>query len=116
MAARKWCENCVYLFACFKELFYVLDKILGCDDVWICGDNFAATTYRKYFLCRSEILEEGREANPFNSYIKDKFEYNMFCNSRFNSPTQNMLVRIQNTVAAAINNNTSLPRYICVGG
>ena len=38
----------------------------------------------------------------------------MFCNSRFNSPTENMLVRIQNTMVGAINKNIALSEYVIV--
>ena len=48
----------------------------------------------------------------YDDYIKHHFEFQMFCNSRFNSATTNILTRIQNTVASAINNHISLPKYM----
>ena len=72
------------------------------------GDNFAATTYRKHFLNKSEVYVEHADVED---YIQNNFEFKMYCNSRFNSATGNMLVRIQNTFAAAVNKNVSLPKY-----
>ena len=77
------------------------------DSIWFVGDNFASTTYRKHFLLR--------EDNEENSFIKTNYEYKMVCNSRFNSPTENMLIRLQNTFAAALNKKEMrMPKYIIV--
>ena len=88
--------------------FIFLEKICGWEMLWIVGDNFAATTYRKHFLNKSEVYVEHGEVED---YIKNNFEFKMYCNSRFNSPTGNMFVRIQNTFAGAVNKNVSLPKY-----
>ena len=90
---------------------YIADKVTGLDQVWLHSDNFAATTYRKYFLEISGVQEQTAK---FDFYIKTNFDFDMFCNSRYNSPTQNMLVRIQNTVANAINKHIALSRYFLV--
>ena len=47
-------------------------------------------------------------------YTRNNFKFDLFCNSRFNSATNNMITRIQNTFASAINKHISLPRYITV--
>ena len=96
------------------RIILVSEKIKALHEVWLLGDNFAATTYRKFFLLRPEIKDEdGHDpVEPFEFFIKKNFDFNMFCNSRFNSPTQNMLVRIQNTFVSAINKAANLPKYI----
>ena len=86
------------------------------------GDNFAATTYRKYFLERSSIKEADRcgshddieNTEPFQFFIKNSFDFNMFCNSRYNSPNQNMLARLQNMFVATVNKHHNLPSYILI--
>ena len=50
---------------------------------------------------------------PF--YIKEQFEVTPYCNSRYNSNDHNMLSRLQNTLATAINESQRLPKFIiCV--
>ena len=70
------------------------------------GDNFAAATYRQHF--KKQTLE--------GYYIKENFEYTGFCNSRFHGSQTNMIARIQNTMAAAINasKNGMLPSYFVI--
>ena len=94
-----------------QEMFFV-DKIVGLDNVWLLGDNFVASTYRKYFLQRLELIEE--EVRKEELFIKSNYDFDLYCNSRYNSPTQNMLVRLQNTFARALNGNIALPRYMIV--
>ena len=97
-------------------LIYVFsDKILGLNKVWFLGDNFTATTYCKYFLHRSPTYEKECGVKLSN-YIKDNYDFDVFCNSRFNSATKNMLTRILNTFTSAVNKSTSasLPQYIIV--
>ena len=92
---------------------YVTEKVTGLEVVWFLGDNFAATTYRKYYLNRSQTYKEGSSIT-FEDYISSHYDYHMQCNSRFNSSTENMLVRIQNTLAGAVNKSIALPKYIIV--
>ena len=95
-----------------------IDKIKGLHAVWFLGDNFAATIYRKHFLLISDVVSEERHRkgneDEFQFFVKDNFEFHMFCNSKYNSPMQNMLIRLQNTFVAAINQNISLPRYVLI--
>ena len=74
--------------------------------MWIVGDNFTAKSYRAHFK-----LVTGR-----TFYIKENFEFSAFCNSRFNSANLNMLSRLQNTLAMAMNRTKTglLPKYILV--
>ena len=62
-------------------------------------------SFRPHFLLRGDNED---------SYIKLNYEYKPYCNSRFNSTTKNMLVRLQNTVAQAINKNNKLAKYIII--
>ena len=77
--------------------------------VWFIGDNFAARTFRKYFSHRTKRYED--EVIP-ESFVKTNYEFDIFYISKYSSATTNMLTRIQNTVARAINKNTLLPKYI----
>ena len=87
------------------------ENIKALRKIWMVGDNFTARTYRKYFLERIQRYQE--EVIP-PSFIKNQFDIHMSCNSKFTSPTTNMLVRIQNSFVAAINKHISLPRYILI--
>ena len=81
----------------------------GNDWIWLLGDNFAATSYRKHFLLREDNLD---------TFIKKRFKHVMSCNSRFNIPTANMLVRLQNSFVSAFNNKNTggppLPKFILI--
>ena len=63
---------------------FIVEDIKAVNTVWLVGDNFAAKTYRS------------------------SFDFKMSCNSRFNSAMKNMLIRLQNTVATAINNSKGM--------
>ena len=94
-------------------IFLFVDKIVGLEEVWFLGDNFAATTYCKYFLNKSTSYELAAGIE-FEDFICKNFEFNMFCNSCFISSMKNMLTRIQNTMVGAINKHISLPKYLLV--
>ena len=96
----------------FKNSYYFLDKIKGLSNLWILGDNFTAKTFWKYFLSRPDVIEG--EVFHEKSFIKEEFEFFPHCNSRYNSSIQNILIRLQNTFASAINKNISLPNYMLI--
>ena len=62
-------------------------------------------SYRSHFLLHSD--NEG-------CYIKSTYEYRNFCNSRFSSANENMMIRLQNTMASALNKCEHLPKYVLV--
>ena len=75
----------------------------GLDQLWFVGDNFLATMYRQHFkLARKDF------------YSKLLFEVTAKCKSRFSSKNTNMLSRIQNAGAEAINKNITLPKYMVI--
>ena len=78
------------------------------DALWFVADNFIARTFRAHF----------QKYQPKNGdlYAKNNFEITPHCNSRFASAQGNMLERLQNCLAAAINGNKDglLPKYIVV--
>ena len=47
-------------------------------------------------------------------YMEEAFEVNPVCNSRYSSPNTNILSRIQNAVASAINKRERLPEFMVV--
>ena len=81
--------------------------VTGHKWIWMVGDNFTATSYRKYYLTRSDNDE---------AFMKVNYEFSMSCNSKYNSANKNPLVRIQNSFAMAINKkeNSPMADYILV--
>ena len=71
------------------------------------GDNFTAISYRKHF----KYLMDQKSSRM---YCADNFEVTSYCNSRFNSNNTNILARIQNSLASALNKNKWLPKYIAL--
>ena len=76
--------------------------------VWFVGDNFTACMYCSHFLFQNHPKQA--------SFIKTNFDFEAHCNSRFNSANQNMILRLQNTLAGAFNKykDLPLPKYILV--
>ena len=75
------------------------DKVL-----WFVGDNFMAKSFRVHYRNKTGEF-----------YIKNRFDYSAFCNSKYASPQENMLGRIQNAVASSLNaspKSSRLPQYI----
>ena len=69
-----------------------------------------AKSYRAHFKKVPQPVEGGL-------FIKDKYEYAAFCNSRFASLQENILVRLQNSMVMAINGNKKsglMAKYIIV--
>ena len=91
---------------------FVSEKIKGLNNVWLLGDNFIAASYRKFFLQRPEVIE--REVFDQDFFIKNNYDFYNYCNSKYSSATKNILTRLQNTFASAINKNISLPKYMIV--
>ena len=82
------------------------DNLSGMEHLWFVGDNFMAKSYRTHF----------KRNTSSQRFIKDNFEPTPFVNSRFSSSNTNMLSRIQNTFAAALNQmkKMNLPRYVVI--
>ena len=89
-------------------MFIIAEDPAAVDELWLVGDNFMSTTYRQHFL-----LRKNKEFNE-TSFMKNEFDFKPFCNSRYNSVMSNMLVRLQNTFAGALNKNKLLPKYVLV--
>ena len=90
-------HSCVHIF--------LADSVKAIDEMWIVGDNFTVKSYRKHFLLRDDNMD---------GFIKSMFEHKIWCNSKFNCKTDNMILGIYNTVASALNNNDFLPKYILI--
>ena len=88
---------------------FITDMPLGEHLLWFIGDNFMAKLFWSHY--------KNKDGDFF---IKKKFDYSGFCNSKFASPNENMIVRIQNATVAALNNCNKapqlsrLPNYIVV--
>ena len=75
------------------------------EKIWILGDNFIAETYRKNFKKAG-----GDEA----FFMKKHYDISPFCSSKYNDKNNNVLSRIQHSLAAALNSKAYLPSYILV--
>ena len=80
--------------------------IRGLNEAWIIGDSFMAKSYRLHFLLNPNLKHE-------NSFIHSNYEVRNQCNSRYTSASTNLLQRLQNTFAMALNKrkNEPLPKY-----
>ena len=88
-----------------------LENTPGEDLFWIIGDNFFARTFRNHY--KKYTPSTGDDS----MFIKANFEYVAFYNSRFSSSQENMLARLQNSLAMEINaakRTGWLPKYILV--
>ena len=79
---------------------------MGLDALWFIGDNFMAETYRKYF----------RKNEDHDWFVKENFEVTGFCSSKYSDSNSNMLSRIINSYAYALNETKlfKLPKFIVV--
>ena len=80
------------------------ESIKGVESLWLVGDNFLAETYRPHFKLK----------NDPQFYMKEFFEVIPYCSSRHNDKNQNIVSRLQITMAKALNDNTYLPNTIVV--
>ena len=80
--------------------------------MWFIGDNFTAKSYRAHF--KKYVPGPGKD----KLFIKENFEFGAFCNSRWGSSQENILVRLQNSLAMAINSNNKtsgiMAKYVIV--
>ena len=98
----------IHIYLTETLIFVFADKFVTLDQVWFVGDNFAARTYRQHFLLRKDHVHNKVP------YVKSHFDLQMFCNNRYNSAQENMLIRIQNTVASALNGNVRFPKFLLI--
>ena len=101
------------LLTCFCDIsrgtmfLFVPESMRGNDMLWIIGDNFTSRLFRAHSKLYSP--ESG-------FFIKENYEFKPFCSSRFASSNTNMLSRIVNTFAGALNSDLKsgglLPRYV----
>ena len=83
----------------------------GADLLWFIGDNFVATSYRNHFKKYNPERDEDKH------FIKRNYKFTAFCNSRFASSQSNILARLQNSFAMAVNSNKKsglMAKYIIV--
>ena len=64
---------------------YSCHIIFMCTHVWFIGDNFTAKSYKPHLPLRDDKLFNK------NSFIKNSFEYKIFCNTKCNSATANSM-------------------------
>ena len=84
-------------------MYSLIDDVKGIRKLWIIGDNFVAGSVRNYF-----------KKATWDSFIKENFHWEAFCSSRYSDKNTNLISRLQNTFALAINRSQRLPEYILV--
>ena len=65
---------------------------MGAQLLWFLGDNFMAKS-----ICTHFKNKDG------DFFIKKRFDFNAYCNSKFSSPMENMLVHLQNALVCGLN-------------
>ena len=87
---------------------FIAELPFGSELLWFLGDNFMVKSYRNHF----------KKVADKDLYVKQFFEYGAFCSSRFSCANENMLSRLQNSLAAGLNQKHKmqppLPDYIIV--
>ena len=81
----------------------IVDQIVGYDELWIIGDNFVAETFWNHFL-----------RNTGELFIKQRYEWEVFCKSCHDSKDVNMLSRLRSSLARAISDKVKLAKYIVI--
>ena len=79
-------------------MIFIPGDVRGIKKVWILGDNFLASTFRPCY-----------KKGTVDMYLKNEFEVNAFCSSKFNDKNQNIISRMQITFANALNGSKHLP-------
>ena len=79
--------------------------MLGLESVWFVGDDFVSKSFRIHFELQTA---------SGSTFIKEKYEYAVVCESRRSSPITNILSHIENTLGSAISNATHLPKFLIV--
>ena len=69
--------------------------------VWLLGDDFLASTVRIHF-----------KKSSHDFFLKENYQVDVFCGNRFNNSNQNVLSRIQISLASAINSVHRLHNFI----
>ena len=86
------------------------ENVVGCDQLYIIGDNFAARSYCNHFKKHYPM--------DHKHFIKENFDFQLFCGSHYTNSNSNMISRIQNSFAAALNSNHKteglLPKYFLI--
>ena len=77
------------------------DEVTGNKKVWLIGDDFLASTIRVHF-----------RKSPADFHLKENFQVNIFCGNCFNDSNQNVLSRVQISLAKVINSLHKLPDFI----
>ena len=78
----------------------------GYERLWIIGDEFCNNTVHQHF--RNSKHEDG----TYDSHTFNMFEVSEFTSARSTSNTRNILSRIRNNVATALNEHSGLPKLI----
>ena len=68
------------------------------------GDNWLAEMFRPCF----------KKTKDDSYFMKEQFQVTSFCSSRYSDKNQNVLSRIINTVAGALNKEKLLPIFILI--
>ena len=84
---------------------YIVESPKGKEKIWLVGDNWLAELFRP-------IFKKSKQEEEF--YMKEHYDITSFCSSKYNDKNQNMISRLQITVAAAINKEKYLPKFMLI--
>ena len=84
--------------------FVITENIAAREKMWLVGDNYLAGTYRLYV----------KNASDDNLFIKQHFDVTPVGSNKYNDKNQNILSRLQISLAKAFNDNTYMPEYLVV--
>ena len=85
---------------------YFAESAVARELLWFIGDNFVVKSYRTHY-----------KKQNLDYYIKENYDFTAYCNSKFSSPNENMLGRLENCFTAALNQtkkNAIQPDYVLV--
>ena len=83
---------------------FILGKIPGYNNIWFIGNSFMVRSFRQYFQDKDHTL--------YGGYVKDHFTTSGYMSDKYMSHNQNLIGRIQNCLAKAIQEEVILPKMI----
>ena len=86
--------------------FVISGYISGIEKVWIVGDEFTFRTYDEYF--------EQRNHKEYNGFTKENYEIHGVTTSKYASVDKNIVSRIRNKFAKAIEEKKFLPKLVVI--
>ena len=84
----------------------------GYKDIWVLGDEFVANSVNQYFKTACNTLMRGLSST--GTHCGNNYEIKLFHATRYTSHIRNMIARLVNTFANAVNEEKLLPRAVVI--